>query len=132
MLVEDLIGAGVTNNIQLDKLGKTLFVNNYLGTFSSDNFPPVVRNEKSFIMNNKSSRSSGEHFIAFYKRNGKLYAYDSFSRPVKSLSKYWKNKNIVNSNTNRDQSYKEKSCGSRSMAWLISFNKWGHKVIDII
>ena len=39
MLIEDILGAGVTNNIQLDKVGTYLFDGDYLGTFSSDHFP---------------------------------------------------------------------------------------------
>lgn len=132
MYIEDLLGSGITNNIQLDKLGNYLFGKAYLGTFSSDYFPRHIKNDQCFIMNNKSSRSPGEHFIAFYKRNGKLYGYDSFSRPVKGLSRYWKNKDIINANKDRDQSFKSSSCGSMSMAFLVSFHKWGTKVIGTI
>ena len=43
MRVEDILGAGVTSNTQLDKLGNHLFGNQYLGTFSSDQFPIYIR-----------------------------------------------------------------------------------------
>ena len=132
MNIMNLIGAGITNNIQLDKLGSLLFGKQYLGTFSSDQFPKYIKNEKCFIMNNKSSKQKGEHFIAFFKRDNKLYGYDSFNRRVKSLSKYWWNKHIVNANKDQEQSFKEKNRGSRSMAWLVSFSKWGTKIINII
>ena len=36
MLVEDVLGAGVTTNIQISKLCLHLFGNDYLGTYSSD------------------------------------------------------------------------------------------------
>ena len=132
MYIEDLIGSGVTNNIQLDKFGTSLFGNKYLGTFCSDHFPKSVTNNQCFIMNNKPSRSNGEHFIAFYKSNKKLYGYDTFDRRPNTLSKYWKNKNIINANTERDQSFKEHNCGSRSMAWLLSFHRYGERVIGVI
>ena len=132
MQIEDLIGASITDNHKLDKLGSLLFGTNYIGTFSSDYFPHHIKNEQCFIMNNKSSRSVGEHFVPFYKKDGKLYGYDTFNRPVHSLSKYWANINIIDANTKRDQSWKEKDCGSRSMAFLLSFSKWGDKVIGII
>jgi len=73
MLIEDMIGSNGSSNFQLDKLGGNIFGPYYLGTYSSDHFPKYIRNEQCFIMNNKSSRTKGEHFIAFYKRNGKLY-----------------------------------------------------------
>ena len=128
----NLLGSGVTNNIQLDKLGKYLFVKLFLGTFSSDQFPRHIKNGNCFIMNNKASNQNGEHFIAFYKIGNKLYGYDSFNRRVKSLSKYWWNKHIVSANTDPEQSFKEKNRGSRSMAWLVSFSKWGTRIIDVI
>lgn len=132
MYIEDLIGSGITNNLQLNKLGHELFGDNYIGTLSSDMFPKYISNEQCFIMNNKSSRSSGEHFVAFYKRNNKLYGYDSFDREPKTLSRYWKHKHIINANKDRLQSFREYNCGSRSMAWLISFKKWGERVIDAL
>ena len=132
MMVEDIIGSGVTNNHQLDKLGMYLFDGDYLGTFSSNKFPGHILNEQCFIINNKSSRTNGEHWIAVYKRNGKVYGYDSFNRSIHNMSKFWNNKHIINANTNRDQSYTENSRGARSMAWLISFHKFGPKIIDII
>ena len=132
MNIMNLLGSGITDNIQLDKLGSLLFGKQYLGTFSSDQFPKYIKNEKCFILNNKASKQKGEHFIAFFKKDNKLYGYDSFNRRVKSLSKYWWNKHIVNANKDRDQSYEESNCGSRCMSFLISFSKWGTQVINII
>ena len=109
-----------------------LFDGDYLGTFSSDRFPGHILNEQCFIINNKFSRTKGEHFISIYKRDGKTYGYDSFNRSINNMSKFWKHRHIINANKNRDQSFKESNCGSRSMAWLISFNKLGIKIIDII
>ena len=135
MYIEDLLGSGQTDNIQLDKLGFYLFgKNKYLGTFSSDEFPKNIKRGQCFIINNKSSRSLGEHFISVYKEesDGKLYGYDSFNRPIKSLSKYWIHKNIINATTHRDQSFLEYNCGSRSLAFLICMSKWGERVIGVI
>ena len=132
MLIEDMIGSNGSSNFQLDKLGENIFGPYYLGTYSSDHFPKYIHNEQCFIMNNKSSRTKGEHFIAFYKRNGKLYGYDTFDRKPNTLSPYWKNKHIINANTERSQSYREGNCGPRSLAWLICFSKYGERVIGVI
>ena len=138
--VEDILGSTVTTNDQLDKLGYSIFKNDYLGIYSSDKMPKCIKNNQCFILNTDSSRSANKygHWIGFYKingktTNGKLYYYDSFARPKEKLSKYWKNKRMYNANkTDRDQSYEESSCGSRSMAWLIVFRKYSEKCIDVI
>ena len=135
MLIEDISGSDETTNIQLDILGKHLFGSNkYVGTFSSDDFSKNIKRGQCFIMNNKNSRSRGEHFIAIYKDkdNGKLYGYDSFNRPIKSLSKDWIHKNIIDANTDRDQSFEEFSCGPRSLSWLVCFERFGPKIAGII
>ena len=132
MKIEDILGDGITNNIQLDSLGHYLFGKKYLGTFSSDTYPKRIKNGDMFIVNNKSSKQKGEHFIAIHKYRNKTYAYDTFNRDVHSLSNYWRHKSWISANTNRDQSFNEKNCGSRSMAWLISFDKYHEKIIGVI
>ncbi len=133
MIIEDILGSGVTNNKQLDKLGNYLFGNDYLGTFSSNQFPRYIKENQCFVLNTDSSRQSGSHWVAFYKLNKKIYYYDSFMRQPSKLSKFWVNKKLINANrTDRDQSFKENDCGSRSLAWIIVFRKFGEKCIDII
>ena len=138
--VEDILGSGVTPNDQLDKLGYSIFKNDYLGTFSSDKMPKYIKINQCFILNTDSSKSANKygHWIGFYKinnktANGKLYYYDSFARPKEKLSKCWKNKRMYNANaTDRDQSFEEQSCGSRSMSFLVICRKYGLKAIDVI
>ena len=133
--VEDILGSGVTTNDQLDKLGYSIFKNDYLGTFSGEKIQIRKKDNQCFILNTDSSRSANKygHWVGFYKLNGKLWYYDSFARPKEKLSKYWKNKRMYNANkTDRDQSFEESSCGSRSMAWLIVFRKYGERCLDIV
>lgn len=137
MHTEDVLGAGVTNNAQLDKLCFSLFRNDYLGTFSADQFPRYVRNGQCFILNTDSSRSANRygHWVAFCKssKNGKIYYYDSYARPASELSIYWKNKRIINANKNgRDQSFKSSICGSMSVSFLIVFKKYGERCVGIV
>ena len=85
------------------------------------------------IVNTDPDYKGGTHWCACYKYNNKTY--DSYGRDIKSLSKYWKHKhNWVNANADRDQSYNgESNCGTRSMAWLISAQKYKpNKIINII
>ena len=135
MDVEDVLGSGVTTNDQLDKLGYSIFKNDYLGTFSSDKMPARIKDNQCFILNTDSSRSANKfgHWIGFYKINKRLWFYDSFARPKEKLSKYWKNKRMYNANTtDREQSYNESDCGSRSMSFLILMKTYGQKCIDVI
>ena len=53
MYIMDLLGSGITDNIQLDKLGKYLFGDKFIGTYSSDELPKNIKNENCFILNNK-------------------------------------------------------------------------------
>ena len=133
--VEDILGSTVTTNDQLDKLGYSIFKNDYLGTYSSDKMSKYIKNNQCFILNTDSSRSANKygHWIGFYKINGKLYFYDSFARPKEKLSKWWKNKRMYNANkTDRDESFNSSDCGSRSMSFLIICGKYGERCIDII
>ena len=65
MDVEDILGAGVTTNDQLDKLGYSIFKNDYLGTYSSDKMPVRIKDNQCFILNTDSSRSANKfgHWI---------------------------------------------------------------------
>ena len=132
-MTQDIMGSGTTNNVQIEKLCHQLFGDLFIGCLSSDQFPKYIKRGQMFILNNKSSRSKGEHFVAFIKDNdGKLYGYDSFDRSVHDLSPWWKKKHIINANREREQSFNEKNCGSRCIAFLITFRKWGRSVIDAI
>ena len=135
MDVEDVLGSGVTTNDQLDKLGYSIFKNDYLGTYSSDKMPMYIKNNQCFILNTDSSKSANKygHWVGFYKINKRLWYYDSYSRPKGKLSKWWKNKRMYSANkTDRDQSFEEQSCGSRSMSFLVICRKYGLKAIDVI
>ena len=135
MDVEDVLGSTVTTNDQLDKLGYSIFKNDYLGTFSSDKMPKYIKNNQCFILNTDSSRSANKygHWIGFYKLNGKLWYYDSFARPKEKLSKFWKTKRMYSANkTDRDQSYNSSDCGSRSMSFIILMKTCGEKCIVVI
>ena len=134
-MIEDILGSGVTNNLQLNKLGYELFGDNYIGTWCSDQMPKYIKEKQCFILNTDSSKSRNKngHWVAFVKLNSKLYFYDSYARPAYKLSKNWATKRMYNANTkDRDQSYEESDCGSRSMAFLGVFKKYGERCINVI
>ena len=49
MMIEDILGDGETDNVQLYNLGKCLFGNNFLNVYSADTFPKSVKNNQFFI-----------------------------------------------------------------------------------
>ena len=133
MKIEDMIGTKSTNNIELEKIGENLYGERFIGVFSADEFPKYVKENQMFIINTEPKNKPGIHWVSCYKLNKKFYMYDSFDRPIKDLSKFWKHKNnIVNANKDRDQSFLEYTCGQRSIAWLIMFNKYDSRIINII
>ena len=60
--------------------------------------PKYIKEEQCFILNTEPSNKSGIHWVAFYKKNKRLYAYDSFNRNINNLSKLWKHKKIISAN----------------------------------
>ena len=138
-IMDALKKSGETNNIELERLGKTLFSDLFLGVFSAEKFPKYIRNNELFIINNKSSRAKeGQHWVAFIKSSknkdhtSRLYGYDSFNRDIHKLSPHFRHRRFINANSNRDESFFELNCGERCMAFLISFYKHGDKVIRLI
>ena len=129
--VENIIGVNSTSNFRIDKICIRI-IPNYLGTFSSNNIPRM-KNNTCCIVNTDSNNKPGTHWTCLFKYKDKIYFYDSFARDYKILSPYWKHKKWINTNTNdADQSLYEKDCASRSIAWLLTFEKYKTKSINII
>ena len=126
----DILGSTTTDNFSLNKVCKYLFDDLFIGVFPSDQMP-ILKNNEMCIINTDNKK--GVHWVACYRYRNQTYCYDSFNRDVKTLSQFWsKIKSLVNANKDRDQSYTEENCGSRCVCWLISFNKYKTKVINII
>ena len=139
MYIDDILqNSSTTTNIELNRLGKSIFGDAFLGVFTAEKFPRYIRDGQMFIINTKSSKSDGEHWLSFIKSSknkdhkSRLYGYDTFNRDIHKLSPYFRNKRFINANTNRDESYFEKDCGQRSLCFLISFFSRGDRVIGTI
>ena len=129
--LQDILSSDSTDNIQLNKVGKILFGDLFVGVYPSSRMP-ILTNGQMCIINTDNKK--GVHWIACYRYNNKTYTYDSFSRDVKSLSPFWKKKHSwINANSDRDQSFSSSLCGQISMSWLISANLHKpNKIISII
>jgi len=119
------LGNGITDSIQLNKMGKKMFGNKYLGTFPSD----LIPNEKNgyCVANLDNQYQSGSHWVAIVLTPPKMYVYDSFGRKTIKILPRYKNTNIIIKDADYDaeQNVKEENCGSRSLAWLNVWNKLG-------
>ena len=52
VMIEDILGSGVTNNLQLNKLGHELFGNDYIGTLCSSN-AKIYKRETMFYIEHR-------------------------------------------------------------------------------
>ena len=132
--LKDKLGIRATTNTQLDTCGRQLFGKKYLGTFSADDYPkPDQMSERDmFIINNKTHRSLGEHWIGVAKHNGRCYAFDTFHRHLFGLSHLFAHNGWISAGKQREQSNKESDCGVLSLAWLIMFRKYNTSILGVI
>ena len=63
------------SNIKIDEILK--HDKNYIGTCSKDN-APILKNNQSTIINLQDSNLPGSHWVSYYKRNDKIFYFDSY------------------------------------------------------
>ena len=131
MQIEDILGDKTTNNLQLFKLGKMLFGDRFVNVFCSDD-NITLKNNEMCVINTDPHNKPGLHWLALYKYRNVYYVFDSFGRDVKTLSKYFKYKKWCNIEFNRIESYKSSSCGELCLTWLLIFDKYKLKIINVI
>jgi len=116
------LGKGVTNELQLTKLGKKLIGDSFLGVYAAnDNLPKLYKDGQCFIMNLDNKRQPGSHWIAGYYENPILGIYDSFGRETAKILPILYNKHfykIVDSDYDAEQKIDEDDCGQRSLSFL--------------
>lgn len=110
---------------QLDKIGKRLFGDKYVGTYPSDKVPTLQQNQYC-IANLDSSGGNGSHWIALCKDDKNIQlVYDSFGRETKKIIKL-KDKN-KQSERDAEQDILENNCGARSLAFIYVFDRFGRE-----
>lgn len=132
-IVEPLIGDKTTYMNDLEKIGKKMLGQKFIGVYPSDKIPTLKNNEYA-ILNLDKSNESGSHWTAIAKKANKTHFYDSFGRKdniIKSLKKSGNGK-IINTDNDAEQKIEELNCGARSIAWILFFDKWGSKYADLI
>ena len=63
------------SNLKIDEILK--HDKNYIGTYSKDNVP-ILKNNKSTIVNLDDCLSKGTHWISYKKINDKIFYFDSY------------------------------------------------------
>jgi len=126
--VESILGNETTISSDLNRVGKSLLKSKFAGVFPADQIPKLAKRSPYAIVNLDTSDESGSHWIALARKDGKVYFYDSFGRPNKSILPLLKssgNGTTVDTDKDAEQEISETNCGARSMAWLILFDKYG-------
>jgi hypothetical protein len=129
-VISDL-GNNITYSDVLDKYCKYVIPkkNNFLGVFSQDFDKDILKKHKQccLLFNTSPSWKEGEHWLALWKENDKLYTYDSFGRNPERLTPIL-NKNLggnVIYEDEKEQENHEMKCGQRSITWLLCCCKFG-------
>ena len=126
--IEDKYGNKETDTLQLNKMGKGLFGNKYIGTFPSDKIP-IMKGGEYAIVNLDDSSKMGSHWVGLVKDHNNLsYVYDSFGRKTtKIIPALIQSGNGIIKMTENDaeQDKLEENCGQRCISALMVYNKYG-------
>lgn len=133
--IESMLGTdGSTYTDQLNKIGKEILGDKYVGTFSSDKIPQLTDKHPYAIINLDDSSSPGSHWVAIAQKNNIYYVYDSFGRKSSTILPSLKGGKFKIKDSDRDveQDILEENCGQRSMSWIVVFDQFGKKLALLI
>ena len=115
------LGKKALSDEQLNKLGKQMFGDKYIGTFAQDKLPMT---SGYFIVNVDTSKrinTDKAHWIGIYQTEKCMYVYDSYGRHTRFILPIIFNKTkkrIVDSKHDPEQYGYSELCGHLAMAWL--------------
>ena len=113
--------AGVTTNVQLDRLARRMRVLYFRGVFMRNALPTSgARRRESGIVNLDDATGSGTHWVAYAKRNNRIVYFDSFGnlRPPVELVRYLGNDVTIEYNRTSRQTYDQSVCGQMCLRFL--------------
>ena len=125
-----LVGNKITYGSDLEKAGKKLFGNKFVGVYPSDKIPTLSPSKKYTILNLDKSNEGGSHWIGAVYDKGDIVCYDSYARKANKIIpslKAPKGGRIINTDDDVEQKMKQTDCGARSLAWLLFFDRHGKK-----
>lgn len=116
-----------TDNVELEKMGRTLLGMKLKGVYASDGIPALTAKQPYAVVNNKTAASGGEHWlgIARIPRTGRVLVYDSYGRSHETLLPGALPPGSHDTDRDVEQNVSELNCGQRSLAWLVVFDQLG-------
>jgi hypothetical protein len=134
-VVQPILGNGVTEDWQLEAMGRMLFGRRFQKVVMSDQFHGVTKNNPYAIINMSPQRlhDGGTHWIAAaWHSQGQTLIYDSFgsmhSLP-EDIAKKFGSVQILTSHA--QQHVDEENCGQRCLAWLILYDVFPKQAIKM-
>lgn len=120
----------------MNRIGKSLLGNKYLGSFPQDRLPSEIyqKGTKYAILNVDTSGMVGTHWVAIagLPNSDNIMVFDSFGRASKNLLPLLRQKKIIDTDYDKEQRKIQDSCGQYSIAWLIFFDKYGPSAAKLI
>lgn len=122
--------SGLTNDY-LEKIGKKLLKNNFLGVFPADGYVNTSNKETfSVIFNTGKANTKGLHFVAVYVTKTIVHYFDSFGNKKiqPDIVKFIRNiKKTCHMNCEQIQDNNSNFCGFFALAFLLWKKKY-HKM----
>jgi len=98
------------SNFEIENAMNKLGVPGFQGVFVRDNLPNKPKRKEYGVLNLSDSSGNGTHWVAWFKRNGKSYYFDSFGiQPPIELVRYLRPPILYN--TEKIQSNEQVLCG---------------------
>lgn len=115
---------GITDSLQLTKLGKHLFGQKWSGVYAADQKANWKGSQRYAIYNLDPSYLGGSHWVSVIKENGKILFYDSFGRPAKQILPDLGG-SVVNTEPDAEQTDKQENCGQRALSAIFIYDQFG-------
>jgi len=111
-----LVGhSGETKESELERLGKYLFGDVFLGVFAKDEISGLkLKPGQMYIVNTLPRSTGGEHWMGVYGSTQGDLLFDSFARD-KTIFPGWRG---LRTEPDVDQLIQQKDCGQRTLAFL--------------
>ena len=126
--VVKLIGHdGTTHNVELNRVGRKMIGQKFIGVFASDAYPKFDGRESYCIVDLSKTNTNGTHWVARMCKRNTILWYDSFARKISSLipTSHGEDTSLVASSM--DQEVEQMDCGQRSLAALYVGFEFGLK-----
>lgn len=131
-----LVGNKTTYLTPLNKAGKKLFGDKFLGVFAADTIPKNIENGKCLIANLDNHNEPGEHWVAICKHVSKneLLVYDTFARNIHKIlpDLFNRSERIKTTEKDKEQKKSETNCGAHALAFIDIYYKYGPKAAEWI